>query len=162
MQSLLIAFIFVLSHEVVLAETTKTPSAETTKTPSSETTPDTTRGSSAPNAEQGRIPDAEEGVAPDAENTGVNVRDRGDATVTPEDQGGKAGDREITAAVRRAIVKDDSLSLNAHNVKIITRDGLVTLRGPVKSAAERTKIAHLAEKTAGVKRVDDQLEINPD
>lgn len=152
MQSLLIAFIFVLSHGVVLAETTKTPSSETTR--------DT--GSSTPNAEQGRIPDAEEGVAPDAENTGVNVRDRGDATVTPEDQGGKAGDREITAAVRRAIVKDDSLSLNAHNVKIITRDGLVTLRGPVKSAAERTKIAHLAEKTAGVKRVDDQLEINPD
>jgi len=144
MQSLLIAFIFVLTHGVVLAETTKTPSSETTR--------DT--GSSTPNAEQGRIPDTE--------NTGVNVRDRGDATVTPEDQGGKAGDREITAAVRRAIVKDDSLSLNAHNVKIITRDGLVTLRGPVKSAAERTKIAHLAEKTAGVKRVDDQLEINPD
>jgi len=144
MQSLLIAFIFVLTHGVVLAETTKTPSSETTR--------DT--GSSTPNAEQGRIPDTE--------NTGVNVRDRGDATVTPEDQGGEAGDREITAAVRRAIVKDDSLSLNAHNVKIITRDGIVTLRGPVESAAERTTIAQLAEKTAGVKRVDNQLEINAD
>jgi len=144
--SLLIAFIFVLSHGVVLAETTKTPSSETTR--------DTTRGSSAA--------DAEKGVAPDADDTGVNVRDRGTGTLTPEEQGGEAADVKITAAIRRAIVKDDSLSLNAHNVKIITRDGLVTLRGPVKSAAERTKIAHLAEKAAGVKRVDDQLEINPD
>jgi osmotically-inducible protein OsmY len=144
--SLLIVFIFVLSHGVVLAETTKTASSNTTR--------DATRGPSAP--------DAEKEVAPDADDTGVNVRDRGAATVTPEDQGGKAGDREITAVVRRAIVKDDALSLNAHNVKIITRDGIVTLRGPVKSAAERTKIAQLAEKAAGVKRVDNQLEINAD
>ncbi len=146
MQSLLIACIIMLSHGVVLAETTKTPSSETTR----EATP----GSSTPNAEkQG---------ARDAENTGVNVRDKGDVTVTPEEQGGEAGDREITAAIRRAIVKDDSLSLNAHNVKIITQDGTVTLRGPVESAAERTTIAQLAEKTAGVKRVDNQLEINAD
>lgn len=146
MQSLLIAFIIMLSHGVVLAETTKTPSSDTTR--------DATRGRAAP--------DAEKGVAPDADDTGVNVRDRGNGTLTPEKQGGKAGDREITAAVRHAIVKDDALSLNAHNVKIITRDGLVTLRGPVKSAAERTKIAQLAEKTAGVRRVDNQLEINAD
>ncbi|MCA1852521.1 MAG: BON domain-containing protein [Beggiatoa sp.] len=92
----------------------------------------------------------------------MNVRDRDAATVTPDEQGGEAGDREITAAVRRAIVEDDSLSLNAHNVKIITRDGTVTLRGPVESRAERTTIGQLAEKTAGVKRVDNQLEINAD
>lgn len=146
MQSLLIAFIIMLSHGVVLAETTKTPSSDTTR--------DATRGRSAP--------DAENGVAPDADDTGVNVRDRGTGTVTPEDQGGKAGDREITAAVRRAIVKDDALSLNAHNVKIITRNGTVTLRGPVDNAGERTTIGQLAEKTAGVKRVDNQLEINAD
>ena len=144
--SLLIAFIIVLSHGVVLAETTKTPSSETTR--------DTTPGSSAPKAEK-------QGVG-DAEDTGVNVRDRGDVTVTPEEQGGEEGDREITAAIRRAIVKDDSLSLNAHNVKIITRDGTVTLRGPVESTAERTKIAQLAEKTEGVTRVDNQLEIDAD
>ena len=152
MQSLLIAFIIMLSHGVVLAETTKTPSSETTR--------DATRGRSAPDAET--APDGEKGVAPDADDTGVNVRDRGNGTLTPEEQGGKAGDREITAAVRRAIVKDDALSLNAHNVKIITQDGTVTLRGPVESTAERTTIAQLAEKTAGVKRVDNQLEINAD
>ncbi len=147
--SLLIALIFVLSHEVVLAETTKTPSSETTR--------DTTPGASAPNAEKQGAP-----TGRDAEDTGVNVRDRGAATVTPDDQGGKPGDREITAAIRRAIVKDDSLSLNAHNVKIIARDGIVTLRGPVENEAERTTIGRLAEKTAGVKRVDNQLEINAD
>ena len=127
MQSLLIALIFVLSYGVALAETTEIPPASS----------DATRDA------------AEKGAAPDADDTGVNVRDRGDVTVTPEEQGGEAGDREITAAIRRAIVKDDSLSLNAHNVKIITRDGTVTLRGPVENTAERTKIAQLAEKTAG-------------
>ena len=152
--SLLIAFIIVLSHGVVLAETTETPSSETTR--------DTTPGSSAPNAEKQGAPDGEKGRAGDAEDTGVNVRDRGDVTVTPEEQGGEEGDREITAAIRRAIVKDDSLSLNAHNVKIITRDGTVTLRGPVDNTAERTKIAQLAEKTEGVTRVDNQLEIDAD
>ncbi len=154
--SLLIALIIVLSHGVVLAETTKTPSSETTR--------DTTSGSSTPNAEKEGDPRTRD-AAPrtrDPENTGVNVRDRGDVTVTPEEQGGEAGDRDITAAVRRAIVKDDSLSLNAHNVKIITRDGTVTLRGPVDNTAERTTIGQLAEKTAGVKRVDNRLEINAD
>ena len=140
MQSLLIALIFVLSHGVALAETPEIPPASS----------DTTRDA------------AEKGVAPDADDTGANVRDRGTGTLTPEEQGGEAADVEITAAIRRAIVKDDSLSLNAHNVKIITRDGIVTLRGPVESTAERTTIAQLAEKTAGVKRVDNQLEINAD
>jgi hyperosmotically inducible periplasmic protein len=158
MQILLIAFILVLSHEVVSAETTGAPPAlsETTRTPSVE------EGGVASDTKKGVTPEAEKEGTRDAENTEVNVRDRDDATVTPEEQGGEAGDSEITAAVRRAIVKDDSLSLNAHNVKIITRDGTVTLRGPVESTTERTKIAQLAEKTAGVKRVDNQLEINAD
>ena len=49
--------------------------------------------------------------------------------------------------------------MNAKNVKIITVDGVVTLRGPVKSAAEKAKLASVSKQTAGVKRVDDQLEI---
>jgi hyperosmotically inducible periplasmic protein len=159
MQILLIAFILVLSHEVISAETTGPPpaSSETTRTRSVEE-----KGGVAGDTEKEVTPGAEKEGARDPENTGVNVRDRDAATVTPEEQGGEPGDREITAAVRRAIVKDDSLSLNAHNVKIITRDGTVTLRGPVESTAERTTIGQLAEKTAGVKRVDNQLEINAD
>jgi hyperosmotically inducible protein len=95
----------------------------------------------------------------DADNSGKNERDRGDQTMTPADQGGSAADREVTANIRKAIVADDGLSMNAHNVKVITKDGVVTLRGPVKSAAEKTDVAAKAHKVAGVKRVDNQLEI---
>ncbi len=49
--------------------------------------------------------------------------------------------------------------MNAKNVKIITQDGVVTLRGPVKSAEEKAMIASVAQKTGGVKRVDNQLEV---
>jgi hyperosmotically inducible periplasmic protein len=96
-------------------------------------------------------------TAPD--DTGKNVRDRDDKTLTPMDQGGSAGDRELTATIRRAIVGDGSLSTNAHNVKIITVDGVVTLRGPVKTPAEKAAVAVTAKKAKGVKRVDNQLEV---
>jgi len=95
----------------------------------------------------------------DADNTGRNVQDRDDQTLTPGDQGGSAADREVTANVRKAIVADDALSMNAHNVKVITLNGVVTLRGPVKNAAEKSSVAAKAQKVAGVKRVDNQLEI---
>ena len=95
----------------------------------------------------------------DADDTGKNVRDRGDETLTPADQGGSAADREVTANVRKAIVDDDDLSMNAHNVKVITQNGVVTLRGPVESASEKASVTAKAKKVAGVKRVDNQLEI---
>ena len=94
-----------------------------------------------------------------ADNTEKNVRDRDDKTLTPPDQGGSASDRELTAVIRRAIVADDSLSTNAHNVKIVTVDSVVTLRGPVKSASEKAAVASKAEQAKGVKRVDNQLEV---
>jgi len=96
---------------------------------------------------------------PDADNTEKNVRDRDGKTLTPTDQGGSAADRELTAAIRKAIVDDDSLSTNAHNVKIVSVGGVVTLRGPVKSPAEKAAVAAKAERTQGVKRVDNQLEV---
>lgn len=92
------------------------------------------------------------------ENTERNVRDSGGATLTPEDQKETRGDRKITAAIRQSIVKDKSLSLNAHNVKIITHNGVVTLRGPVENSAEKIKLQSIAEKKRGVKQVDNQLE----
>ena len=96
---------------------------------------------------------------PDADNTGRNVRDRGDRTRTPTDQGGSDSDRDITARIRRDIVANDALSTNAHNVKIITTDGIVTLRGPVKTVQEKAAVAAAAQRAPGVKRVDNQLEI---
>lgn len=96
---------------------------------------------------------------PAADNSGKNVRDRDDRTLTPTDQGGSESDRSITQQIRRAVVGDDDLSMNAKNVKIVTVDGVVTLRGPVKSASEKAKVASLSARAAGVKRVDNQLEI---
>jgi osmotically-inducible protein OsmY len=97
---------------------------------------------------------------PDADNSAKNARDRGDDTLTPTDQGGSAADRELTARIRQAIVKDDELSIQAQNVKIITVDGSVTLRGPVKNASEKAAVAAKAQQIAGANRVDDQLEID--
>lgn len=98
-------------------------------------------------------------AAHDADDTARNARDSKGNTLTPFDQGGSEADREISAAIRKALVDNDQLSMNAHNVKIITRDGQVTLRGPVKSTAEKTTIANVAAKTTGVKGVDNQLEV---
>lgn len=95
----------------------------------------------------------------DADNSGRNARDRNEDTLTPTDQGSSAADRELTAKIRQAIVKDDELSIQAQNVKIITIDGSVTLRGPVKSASEKAAIAAKAQQIAGANRVDNQLEI---
>ena len=96
---------------------------------------------------------------PDADNSARNVRDRNDKTLTPMDQGGSEADRDLTATIRRAIVADDALSTDAHNVKIITQDQVVTLRGPVKSDAEKAAVAAKAQQAKGVKRVDNQLEV---
>jgi hypothetical protein len=92
------------------------------------------------------------------ENTGHNARDSGNATLTPEDQKENPGDLKITAAIRKAVIKNKSLSLDAHNAKIITRDGVVTLRGPIENPAEKSKLQAIAGKTRGVKQVDNQLE----
>ena len=96
-------------------------------------------------------------VAPD--NSGRNERDRNDATKTAGDQSESEADRTISQKIRKAITEDDSLSTNGKNVKIITVDGVVTLRGPVKSEAEKTKIESKAKQIAGVKNVENQLEI---
>ncbi|WP_024297797.1 BON domain-containing protein [Methylomicrobium lacus] len=92
------------------------------------------------------------------DNTGRNVRDKSDATLTPEDQMENESDITITATIRQAVVKDELLSVNAQNIKIITRNGVVTLRGPVKSEAESMKLQQIAKQTPGVVQVDNQLE----
>jgi hyperosmotically inducible protein len=96
-------------------------------------------------------------VAPD--NSGVNVRDRNDQTKTAGDQSESEGDRTISQNIRQALNSDDSLSTNGKNIKVITVDGTVTLRGPVKSDQEKSAIAAKAQQVAGVKNVDNQLEI---
>jgi hyperosmotically inducible periplasmic protein len=96
-------------------------------------------------------------VAPD--NSAVNVRDRSPAAMTSGEQSNAKSDVELTREIRRAVVKDPSLSMLAHNVKIVTANGNVTLRGPVKTEEERTAIASKAQEIAGADKVDNQLEV---
>ena len=93
------------------------------------------------------------------DNSGRNVRDRDDQNKTTGDQSENEADRTITQNIRRAVTADDSLSTNAKNVKIITNNGTVTLRGPVKSEKEKAEIEAKAKQVAGVKSVDNQLEV---
>ena len=102
---------------------------------------------------------AETATGEGMENTGRNVRDQAGTTATPEDQNESEADIAITAAIRQAVVDDKGLSVNAHNAKIITHDGTVTLRGPVESQAESLRLQGLAKATRGVVRVDNQLDI---
>jgi hyperosmotically inducible periplasmic protein len=95
--------------------------------------------------------------APD--NTGRNVRDRGGATLTPGDQSESEADRTLTQEIRKAVVADDSLSTMAKNIKIITVDGVVTLRGPVQNPQEKEVIQVKAQQIAGIDRIDNQLEV---
>jgi osmotically-inducible protein OsmY len=94
-----------------------------------------------------------------ADNSGKNVRDKTPGAITPFTQSNKRSDVEITRKIRRALMKDKSLSMMAKNVKVITNDGTVTLRGPVKSEREKATIAGEAAKIAGQGNVTDLLEI---
>lgn len=100
---------------------------------------------------------AEEKTA--ADNTAKNERDSSGETKTSGDQSNSPEDIKVTAAIRRAVVAEKSLSRTAKNVKIITADGMVTLRGPVKSAEEKAMIAKLAKSAAGKAKIDNQLEV---
>ncbi len=95
----------------------------------------------------------------EADNTAQNERDREGDTLTPIDQQENERDLKITQTVRQGVIKHDDLSMTAKNVKIITVDGVVTLRGPVDTATEKSKVGTIAKKVDGVKRVDNQLEI---
>jgi osmotically-inducible protein OsmY len=94
-----------------------------------------------------------------ADNTARNARDRDDKTLTPPDQSNAPNDLQLTAAVRRAIVGADGLSFTAKNVKIITADGRITLRGPVKSAAEKARVEQIARQAANSAPVASELDI---
>lgn len=97
----------------------------------------------------------------EADNTARNVRDRDEANLTPLDQSNSAPDLALTQAIRQGITSDDAMSLQARNVKVITQNGVVTLRGPVATEQEKETIESLA-KAAGATRIDNQLEIDRD
>jgi hyperosmotically inducible protein len=102
---------------------------------------------------------ATERGAAEPDNTAVNKRDRDAEAKTPIDQKENQQDITVTADIRKQIVAHKDMSVNARNVKIITADGKVTLRGPVDSAAERDTIEKIARDVAGKDNVDNQIEV---
>jgi osmotically-inducible protein OsmY len=101
-----------------------------------------------------------ESATRDADNTARNTRDRNEATLTPGDQGETATDRDTTIKIRKAVVSGtNDYSVVAQNIKIITVNGKVTLRGPVKTEAEKAGIAAIATDVAGAANVANELEV---
>lgn len=95
---------------------------------------------------------------PKPDNTGVNQRDLKPGALTADQQ--KEADADLTKRVRQALVKDKSLSVYGHNVKIIAEAGQVTLRGPVRSEEEKRAIEAAALRVAGEGHVKCELEVS--
>jgi hypothetical protein len=103
--------------------------------------------------------DDKKAVKPD--NTKVNTRDRNEAEATADRQKMNPADRELTRKIRSAVMDDKSLSTYAHNVKIISQDGMVTLKGPVRSEEERKTIEAKAAEIAGSGNVKNEMSVAP-
>jgi len=98
-------------------------------------------------------------TAPD--NTKVNTRDRKTSAVTADQQKENRSDRDITADIRKALMDNKDMSTYAHNVKVITRNGMVTLKGPVRSEDEKKAIEAKATEIAGNGKVKSMLAVKP-
>ena len=95
-----------------------------------------------------------------ADNTKVNQRDRKAGAVTADQQKTNSADQELTRNIRRSIMADKSLSTYAHNIKIISQNGSVTLKGPVKSDDEKKSVVAKAVAVAGsTAKVTDQVSV---
>jgi osmotically-inducible protein OsmY len=95
-----------------------------------------------------------------ADNTATNERDRSGETQTSGDQSNNSPDLKVTQAIRQALMKDGELSTTAKNIKVITENGQVTLRGPVKNVQEKARVNQLAKSAAGGAHIVDQLDVN--
>lgn len=102
--------------------------------------------------------DKDKDQAPKSDNAKMNKQEKGE---TAEQQKENKGDLELTRNIRRAVVKDKTLSVYGHNVKIITRDGKVTLKGPVRSEEEKMTVEKHAVQVAGKENVTNQLTLAP-
>jgi osmotically-inducible protein OsmY len=96
-----------------------------------------------------------------ADNSKMNKGDASKDATTADQQKMNPSDRAITQKIRAEIMKDKSLSTYAHNVKIVTQDGKVTLKGPVRTSDEKSSIEAKASAVAGDGNVTSQIEIVP-
>ena len=102
---------------------------------------------------------ASQPASPAVDNTKMNQRDQSKSEPTADQQKETRTDRDITQQIRQSIMKDKSLSTYAHNVKIITQDGQVTLKGPVRSESEKQTIETKASEVAGANKVTNDLNV---
>lgn len=93
------------------------------------------------------------------DNTKNNEGDNKKGAVTADQQKTNPADRDLAKKIRRSITSDSSLSTYAHNVKVIVRDGMVTLKGPVKSEDEKNAIGSKASDIAGADKVQNELTV---
>lgn len=98
---------------------------------------------------------------PAPDNSKTNQRDRSKSAVTADKQKMGPEDRELTKKIRSALLSDKSLSTYAHNVKVIAQNGKVTLKGPVRSAEEKTAVLSKATEVAGEANVTDEMDVAP-
>lgn len=99
--------------------------------------------------------------APNADNTKINQRDRNQNEPTADQQKENPSDRALAQQVRRAIVKDKSLSTYAHNIKVIAQNGVVILKGPVHSDQEKQAIeAKAAEAAGGADKIKSEIDVS--
>jgi len=96
------------------------------------------------------------------DNTKMNQEDRSNDQPTADQQKNNPSDRQLTQHVRQAIMGDKSLSTYAHNVKIISQNGVVTLKGPVRSDDEKRAIEAKADEVAGKDKVVNEMTVVPD
>ena len=115
---------------------------------------------SAVNTASAGVPARETNGVVNADNSGKNEQDRNATALTADNQSNSPADRDITKRIRQAVVSStNNFSTMAKNVKIITVNGKVTLRGPVSNEAEKTGIEGIAKGVVGGGNVDDQLEV---
>lgn len=113
---------------------------------------------SSPQAQEETKPPSKK-LPPAADNSGKNVRDRDSNRLTPGNQGKSAPDVAMTRNIRKEVNAQKGLSVNGKNVKIITLNSIVTLRGPVGTAEEKQLIHEIACKLAGSDKVKNELEV---
>ena len=101
----------------------------------------------------------EQETAPAPDNTKMNKGDRAKGKLTADQQGQNASDRELSRKLRQSIMQDKAPSMYAHNVKIITKDTMVTLRGPVRSDEEKRAVETKAKEVTGDEKVTDELKV---
>lgn len=95
------------------------------------------------------------------DNSKVNQRDQSESEPTADQQQNNASDLNLAKQIRRALTEDKSMSIYAHNVKVIAQNGKVTLKGPVRSEDEKSAVIAKAAQLAGASNINDELTVVP-